>query len=156
MFPDTLSYKFIMLTKSVVLLMSLLVCQQSPAQTNCLSSSIYRSYGSEGATSTYTNHQSSNQRGYSSYQQGRPNQDKQHVVYQGYKPIVYKPFDNTPPSEVGQDTDPGFIPQDRRNLGGAVDPGNQSQGSPVGEPWVMLLFAAATTTIIKIRQVKKA
>ena len=155
MFPDTLSYKFIMLTKSVVLLMSLLVCQQSPAQINCLSSSIYRSCGSEGATSTYTNHQSSNQGGYSSYQQGRPNQDKQHVVYQGYKPIVYKPFDNTPPSEVGKETESAFAPTDRRNLGGAVDPGNQSQNSPVGEPWVMLLFAIATAGIKTAKHVSE-
>ena len=128
-----------------LLLILLLTGQLLSAQLNRTSSRSYTGFGGGGASASPT----------VSHQAFQGASTSMSLHYQMPPTTIYEPFDNTPPSEVGQDTDPGFIPQDRRNLGGAVDPGNQSQGSPVGEPWVMLLFAAATTTIIKIRQVKK-
>ena len=67
-----------------------------------------------------------------------------------YGGTVYKPFDNTTPSEqseVGASYSPNKAPSGpRRNNGpGWATDGpdaNQGEGSPVGEPWVLLAFAA--------------
>ena len=62
-----------------------------------------------------------------------------------YTGTVYEPFGTTTPAEYteGQNT---YSPSGRRKLGGlggGTDPGQQSEQSPVGEPWILLLFAAA-------------
>ena len=77
--------------------------------------------------------------------------------YQTYESTIYEPFDNNGPSKIGG----------RRNTGGdddwsggdvdlggwgdetdIEDPGNQSEQSPIGEAWVMLLFAAAAAIVV--------
>lgn len=87
------------------------------------------------------------------------------LQYQSYQSTVYAPFDNTMPSEntslyqSPSNSDAGDrsnAPSNRRNLTGGGDPGNQSQQSPVGEAWVMLLFAAVAAAVVFVRQRRAA
>ena len=75
------------------------------------------------------------------------NADGPLVGYKGYQPSVYEPFNDTPPSESGNG--PRGI-SGRKNAfpGSPSDPGNIGEGSPVGEPWILLLFAAAASVVI--------
>jgi hypothetical protein len=41
-----------------------------------------------------------------------------------------------------------------RKLGGGTDPGEQSEQFPIGEPWIMLLFALAACGVIANRRKK--
>ena len=75
------------------------------------------------------------------------------VTYKAYQGAVYEPFSDTPPSEAG-----GNCSQisGRKNAwgGGGMgdnendDPGHRDPNSPVGEPWVLLLFAAAAAVVV--------
>ena len=58
-----------------------------------------------------------------------------------YSSFVYEPFNNAVPSEYtdGQAYTPSV--SGKRKLGGGTDPGNQSTQSPVGEPWILAVFA---------------
>jgi hypothetical protein len=76
---------------------------------------------------------------------------QQQQSYQSYQSTVYEPFDNTLPSAVGADGQEFGVPSNRRNLSGGGDPGTQG-GSPVGEPWVLLFFAAAAAVVIRLRR----
>ena len=68
------------------------------------------------------------------------------VTYKAYQGAVYEPFNDTPPSEAG-----GKGISGRKNaFPGRPDTG-QSSDSPVGEPWVLLLFAAAAAVWIGVR-----
>ena len=71
--------------------------------------------------------------------------------YKAYQGTVYEPFNDTPPSESGNA--PRGI-SGRKNLGGmdGHDPGEQSKESPVGEPFVLLLFAAVAAVVVFVRQ----
>lgn len=60
-----------------------------------------------------------------------------------YSSFVYEPFNSAVPSEYTDGQAPAPSTSGRRKLGGGTDPGNQSTQSPVGEPWILLLFAAA-------------
>lgn len=89
-------------------------------------------------------------------------QEPQHS-YNAYQPTVYEPFGSSLPSESNPvysnaqgGSDRNNAPSDRRNLGGIGDPGNQSNQSPVGEAWVMLLFAAVAAAVVFVRQRKAA
>lgn len=72
---------------------------------------------------------------------------------------MYQPFESSLPSdntpvygnEQGEGNDRQNAPANRRNLGGmdGKDPGNPA---PVGEAWVMLLFAAAAALAVFVRQ----
>lgn len=84
--------------------------------------------------------------------------------YNAYQPTVYEPFTNATPAESGalfsnpsSGDDSNFVPTNRRNsdggLQGGGDPGTQG-GSPVGEAWVMLLFAAVAAAVVFVRQRK--
>lgn len=92
-------------------------------------------------------------------------QEPQHS-YNAYQPTVYEPFTNATPAESGalfsnpsSGDDSNFVPTNRRNsdggLQGGGDPGTQG-GSPVGEAWVMLLFAAVAAAVVFVRQRKAA
>ena len=77
--------------------------------------------------------------------------DVQQNAYKAYQGAVYEPFDDTPPSESGNA--PRGI-SGRKNLGGmdGHDPGGPgSSNSPVGEPWILLLFAAVAAVWIGVR-----
>lgn len=110
----------------------------------------YNSYSNETYGSSYNST--------TDMQQAQP-------TYNSYQSTVYQPFESSVPS----DNNPVFsnsqggndrhnAPTNRRNstgLQGGGDPGTQG-GSPVGEAWVMLLFAAAAALVVFIRQRKAA
>ena len=81
--------------------------------------------------------------------------DVQQNAYKAYQGAVYEPFNDTPPSESGNA--PRGI-SGRKNLGGmgGRDPGEQSNQSPVGEPFVLLLFAAVAAAVVAWRQQRRA
>ena len=71
---------------------------------------------------------------------------------------VYEPFDNTMPSEqsvVGASHSPNKAPSGPRRSFGKPDEIGQSTDSPVGEPWVLLAFAAAFAAGIALRRRKR-
>ena len=71
------------------------------------------------------------------------------VTYKAYQGAVYEPFNNTPPSEAGNG-DRGI--SGRKNaFPGRPDTG-QSSESPVGEPLVLLFFAAVAVLFVARRQ----
>ena len=47
---------------------------------------------------------------------------------------------------------PGRPGQPKRDLGHGTDAGNQSTESPIGEPWVLAIFAAAFAAVIAVRR----
>ena len=81
------------------------------------------------------------------------------VTYKAYQGAVYEPFDDTPPSEGGNA--PRGI-SGRKNSwnwsGGGMgdykedDPGPRDPSSPVGEPLVLLFFAAVAAIFVARRQ----
>ncbi len=75
--------------------------------------------------------------------------------YKAYQGTVYEPFNDTPPSESESGSSPSKI-TNRRN--GFVDRPDTppAPGSPVGEPLVLLLFAAVTAAIVAWRQKRRA
>ena len=71
------------------------------------------------------------------------------VTYKAYQGTVYEPFNNTPPSEAGNG-DRGI--SGRKNaFPGRPDIG-QSSEFPVGEPLVLLFFAAVAVLFVARRQ----
>ena len=76
-----------------------------------------------------------------------------------YGSTVYKPFDNSTPSEqseVGASYSPNKAPGGPRRdkiTGPDTPPANEY---PVGEPWILLLFAAAFAGVVAIRKTKKS
>ena len=73
-----------------------------------------------------------------------------------YTGTIYEPFTNTTPSEASNPANgvgPRRISQDGRNPGDATE---STTEFPIGEPWVLLLFAAAYGGIIMIRQRQKS
>ena len=75
--------------------------------------------------------------------------------YKMYQGTVYEPFNNTLPSENGN----GSQISGRKNAwgGGGMgdedgdDPGHKDPNSPVGEPWILLLFAAMAAVWVGVR-----
>ena len=79
--------------------------------------------------------------------------DMQQNAYKAYQGSVYEPFNDTPPSESG-----GKGISGRKNAFiNPADPDeeNRGQGSPVGEPFVLLLFAAVAA-VVAWRQKRRA
>lgn len=80
--------------------------------------------------------------------------------YKMYQGTVYEPFNNTLPSENGN----GSQISGRKNAwgGGGMgdqegdDPGHRDENSPVGEPLVLLLFAAVAAIFVAHRQCQTA
>lgn len=72
--------------------------------------------------------------------------------YSSYQSTVYEPFTDALPSSAGSTTDEHFTITERKN--GFIKPGdpNTSEESPVGEPWILLLFAAVAAAIVALRQ----
>ena len=75
--------------------------------------------------------------------------------YTGYQSTVYEPFTDALPSSAGSTTDEQFVITERKN--GFLDrPDTGQGGSPVGEPWILLLFAAAAAIVVAWRRRKVA
>ena len=97
-------------------------------------------------------------------------------TYNSYQSTVYQPFASSPsmvsgrrntegaPSTGGNDPNNPNIPDSNDPGGGNIpddwynpaDPEDNSNESPVGEAWVMLLFAAAAALVVFVRQRKTA
>ena len=75
--------------------------------------------------------------------------------YSSYQSTVYEPFTDALPSSAGATTDEHFTITERKN--GFLDRPDTGQGeSPVGEPWILLLFAAAAAVTVTRRRRKVA
>ena len=78
----------------------------------------------------------------------------QQQSYQSYQSVVYEPFDDTPPSAVGADASGQELDiTNRRNGFIKPDNPNSSDESPVGEPWVLLFFAAVAAGVVYRRHI---
>ena len=72
--------------------------------------------------------------------------------YQSYKSTIYQPFSN---STDGDSNDyEGDVDTGEWGDPTTENPGNTSNQSPIGEPWIMLLFAAAAAVTIAWRKRK--
>lgn len=98
---------------------------------------------------------------YNAMQQSSYSVQDAQVGYNAYQSTVYQPFESSLPSDnnpvysngQGNDNDRQNAPTNRRNLGGVEgDIGDQSDQFPVGDPWVMLLFAVAAALVVFVRQ----
>ena len=98
---------------------------------------------------------------YGSEQQDAYSAHEAQVNYNSYQSTVYQPFESSVPSDNNPvysnsqgDNDRRNAPSNRQNLGGmdGKDPGDQSDQYPVGEAWVMLLFAAVAALVVFVRQ----
>lgn len=102
---------------------------------------------------------------YGATQQNAYSAHEAQANYNSYQSTVYQPFESSVPSDNNPvysnsqgDNNGHNAPANRRNsdgLQGGGDPGTQG-GSPVGEAWVMLLFAAAAAVVVFVRQRRAA
>jgi len=84
--------------------------------------------------------------------------------YSSYQSTVYEPFGNTTPSESSAGSR-GISGRRNSDYEGDVDldgwgdpttanPGDKSDQSPIGEPWILLLFAAVAAIVVAWRRRK--
>ena len=100
---------------------------------------------------------------YGATQQNAYSAHEAQANYNSYQSTVYQPFESSVPSDNNPvysnsqgDNDRRNAPTNRRNLTGGGDAGDQEQSYPVGEAWVMLLFAAVAALVVFVRQRKAA
>ena len=102
---------------------------------------------------------------YGATQQNAYSAHEAQANYNSYQSTVYQPFESSVPSDNNPvysnsqgDNNRRNAPSNRQNLGGmdGHDPGDQSDQYPVGEAWVMLLFAAAAALVVFVRQRRAA
>jgi hypothetical protein len=83
--------------------------------------------------------------------------------YQPYRSTIYEPFGSYGPTgpkrsngAIGEEDDDDDNSDDdwMGDFGHPSDP-NQSQNSPVGDAWVLLLFAAVAAIVVYCKQGKK-
>ena len=78
---------------------------------------------------------------------------------QAYKSTIYEPFSSATPSSDANGSNNGNARgmSGRRNLG-ELNPGNADPNPepPVGEPWIMLAFAAMAAVVITLRKKQTA
>lgn len=95
---------------------------------------------------------------YGTTQQNAYSMQDAQVNYNSYQSTVYQPFESSLPSDNNPvysnsqgDNNRRNAPTNRQNLGGmdGKDPGDPA---PVGEAWVMLLFAAVAALVVFVRQ----
>ena len=79
--------------------------------------------------------------------------------YQAYESTIYEPFTSATPSSNGSNAPAGITGRKNNiNTGGfgtETDP-NASNQSPIGEPWIMLAFAAMAAVVITLRKKQTA
>ena len=85
-----------------------------------------------------------------------PMQNAQVKSTTGYSGTVYAPFDASAPSEQSEanaNQAPGRPGKVKTFIGGS----ETNQGpSPIGEPWVLAIFALAFAGVVAIRKTKKS
>ena len=98
---------------------------------------------------------------YGATQQNAYSAHEAQANYNSYQSTVYQPFESSVPSDNNPvysnsqgDNDRHNAPANRQNLGGVQ--GNPGDPAPVGEAWVMLLFAAAAALVVFVRQRRAA
>jgi hypothetical protein len=73
--------------------------------------------------------------------------------HQSYKSTIYKPFSNSSPTSQGSSnggSDDGM----RGRQNSFIKPNDPGPKSPVGEPWILLAFAAMAASVVYLRQRK--
>lgn len=78
-------------------------------------------------------------------------------TYQGYQSQIFEVGTTNVPSDYsevssGSSDEQGGHKGHMRKLGGGTDPGEQSENSPIGEPWILLLFALLACGVIAYRK----
>ena len=96
---------------------------------------------------------------YSMTQQGRQAVDASVAgSYRAYESTVYEPFTAASPSSNSSNAPAGI--SGRRNINeddfGFEDESNKSNEFPIGEPWIMLAFAAMAAVVITLRKKQTA
>ena len=90
----------------------------------------------------------------------QPMQNAQVMPTTGYNGTVYAPFDASAPSEQSEvEENSGSRPRGGIKRGGNFNYGTeygQSNESPIGEPWVLAIFALAFAGVIALRKTKKS
>ena len=88
----------------------------------------------------------------------QPMQNAQVMPTTGYNGTVYAPFDASAPSEQSEvEGNSGSRPRGGIKRGGNFNYGTeygQSNESPIGEPWVLAIFALAFAGVLSIRKRK--
>ena len=71
---------------------------------------------------------------------------------------MYEPFSDETPSNSGSRNNGQSSISGRRNLGenNSGNPGANETQSPIGEPWIMLAFAAMAAVVIRLRKKQTA
>ena len=79
---------------------------------------------------------------------------------QAYKSTIYEPFSSATPSSDANGSNNGNARgmSGRRNLGENTSgkPGEDETKSHIGDPWIMLAFAAMTAVVIRLRKKQTA
>lgn len=77
---------------------------------------------------------------------------------QAYKSTIYEPFSSATPSSGSDNGNGPAKISGRKNAGnfGHVDDPYKDPESPVGEPWIMLAFAAMGAGVISLKQRKRS
>ena len=92
--------------------------------------------------------------------ESQPMQNAQVMPTTGYNGTVYAPFDASAPSEQSEvEGNSGSRPRGGIKRGGNFNYGTeygQSNESPIGEPWVLAIFALAFAGVLAIRKTKKS
>ena len=132
---------------------------QSTASAEQWNGGVYNAVGSRVLESTYRVPSSTPRVSDNAYRAFDDGYQVSNATYKAYQGAVYEPFNNTPPSEGGNA--PRGI-SGRKNSwnwsGGGMgdykedDPGERDSASPVGEPLVLLLFAAVAAIFVARRQ----
>lgn len=90
----------------------------------------------------------------------QPMQNAQVMPTTGYNGTVYAPFDASAPSEQSEvEGNSGSRPRGGIKRGGNFNYGTeygQSNDSPIGEPWVLAIFALAFAGVVALRKTKKS
>lgn len=79
--------------------------------------------------------------------------------YQQYHSTIYEPFSSSTPSYGGSNNDQSSGMGGRRNAFGHPENENPGTGPteyPIGEPWIMLAFAAVAAIVIRLRKKQHA
>ena len=74
--------------------------------------------------------------------------------YQGYQSQLFEIGTTNVPSDYSEISSESSSPHKAgpRKLGGGTDVGEQSENSPIGEPWIMALFAVFAVGLIAYRR----
>ena len=95
------------------------------------------------------------------YQSQHDVNELQPSTYATYQSTVYQPFTTAVPSDDNPVACSSNEPQITNRKNGFIHPSQPGEeqtgeGSPVGEPWTLLLFAAVAAVVIRLRKKQTA